>query len=57
MVANGEVAPVLLAYRPNLRLKNKRGETALDIALSRYSDDEKLRRVVAKAYGVKPRKF
>jgi ankyrin repeat protein len=57
MVASGEVAPVLLAYRPNLRLKNKRGETALDIALSRYSDDEKLRRVVANAYGVKPRKF
>ncbi|HEY0076276.1 MAG TPA: ankyrin repeat domain-containing protein [Abditibacteriaceae bacterium] len=51
MLANSQVAPVILQHHPNLRLKNERGETALDIALS--SDDLALRRVMSKAYGAK----
>jgi hypothetical protein len=51
MLASGQVAPVILQHHPNLRLKNERGETALDVALS--SDDLALRRIMAKAYNVK----
>ena len=51
MAANGAIAPIILAHHPNLRLKNKSGETALDIA--RSGDDEKLQRVMEKAYAAK----